>query len=125
MTYNQESPLTLPDDTVISAGMLKPLWNYVEKELNSKFVDVTVQDIKATDMIQTESTSNFTGANIFGGNSIADRSGAVQHIIVDTMPVQHMLVPCVHGHIHMLLIEYGIIFLRKNRHCRQQSDKHQ
>ena len=52
MTYNQESPLTLPDGTVVSAGMLKPMWSYVEKELNSKFTDVTVQDIKATDMIQ-------------------------------------------------------------------------
>jgi len=73
MTYNQESPLTLPDGTVVSAGMLKPMWSYVEKELNSKFTDVTVQDIKATDMIQTESTSNFAGANIFGGESIAER----------------------------------------------------
>ena len=65
MTYNQESPLTLPDGTVVSAGMLKPMWSYVEKEMNSKFTDVTVQDIKATDMIQTESTSNFAGANNF------------------------------------------------------------
>ena len=73
MTYNQESPLTLPDGTVVSAGMLKPMWSYVEKEMNSKFTDVTVQDIKATDMIQTESTSNFAGANIFGGESIAER----------------------------------------------------
>ena len=73
MTYNQESPLTLPDGTVVSAGMLKPMWSYVEKELNSKFSDVTVQDVKATDMIQTESTSNFAGANIYGGESIAER----------------------------------------------------
>ena len=73
MTYNQESPLTLPDGKVVTAGMLKPMWSYVESELNSKFFDVTVQDIKASDMIQTESTSNFTGANIFGGNSIAER----------------------------------------------------
>ena len=73
MTYNQESPLTLPDGKVVTAGMLKPMWSYVESELNSKFFDVTVQDIKASDMIQTESTSNFAGANIFGGNSIAER----------------------------------------------------
>lgn len=73
MTYNQESPLTLPDESVVSAGMLKPMWTYVGNELNVKFEDVTVQDIKATDMIQTESTSNFAGANIFGGNSIAER----------------------------------------------------
>lgn len=73
MTYNQESPLTLPDGTVISAGMLKPMWSHVEQAVNGKFIDVTVQDIKATDMIQTESTSNFSGANIYGGNSIAER----------------------------------------------------
>lgn len=73
MTYNQESPLTLPDGTVVSAGMLKPMWSYVEKQLNSKFFDVTVQDMKSTDMIQTESTSNFAGANIYGGESIAER----------------------------------------------------
>jgi hypothetical protein len=72
MTYNQGSPLTLPDNSVVSAGMLKPMWSYVEKQMNSKFSDVTVQDIKATDMIQTESTSNFTGANIYGGETIAD-----------------------------------------------------
>lgn len=73
ITYNQESPLTLPDGTVVSAGMLKPMWSYVEKELNSKLTDVTVQDIKSADMIQTESTSNFAGANIFGGESVAER----------------------------------------------------
>lgn len=73
MTYNQESPLTLPDGTVVSAGMLKPMWSYAEKALNSKFIDVTVQDIKSSDMIQTESTSNFTGANIYGGESVAER----------------------------------------------------
>ncbi|MFT4106793.1 MAG: hypothetical protein QM657_13630 [Lacrimispora sp.] len=73
MTYNQESPLTLPDGTVVTAGMLKPMWTYVEKELNSKFSDVTIQDVKSKDMIQTESTSNFSGANIYGGESIAER----------------------------------------------------
>lgn len=73
ISYNQESPLTLPDGTVVTAGMLKPMWTYIEGEVNSKFSDVTVQDIKAQDMIETESTSNFSGANIFGGNSIAER----------------------------------------------------
>ncbi len=73
MTYNQESPLTLPDGTVVTAGMLKPMWSYVENALNCDFTDVTVQDIKSADMIQTESTSNFSGANIYGGESIAER----------------------------------------------------
>ncbi len=73
LTYNQESPLTLSDGSVVSAGMLKPMWTYVGNKLNVKFEDVTIQDIKAMDMIQTESTSNFSGADIFGGNSITER----------------------------------------------------
>lgn len=71
MTYNQSSPLTLSDGSVVTAGMLKPLWSNLEAKMNSKFVDVAIQDARATDMIRTESTSNFSGANIFGGNSIA------------------------------------------------------
>lgn len=73
LTYNQESPLTLPDGKVVTAGMLKPMWSYVEDVMNVKISDVTVQDMKASDMIQTESTSNFTGANIYGGSGIAER----------------------------------------------------
>lgn len=73
ISYNQESPLTLSDGSVVTAGMLKPVWSELEKELNAKFTDVTIQDVKASDMIQTESTSNFAGANIYGGNSIAER----------------------------------------------------
>ena len=73
LTYNQESPLTLPDGKVVTAGMLKPMWSYVEDTMNVKISDVTVQDMKTSDMIQTESTSNFTGANIYGGSGIAER----------------------------------------------------
>jgi len=71
MTYNQNTPLTLSDGSVVSAGMLKPMWLFVEKQMNSKFTDVTIQDSKSIDMIQTESTSNFAGANIYGGNSVS------------------------------------------------------
>jgi len=71
MTYNQNTPLTLSDGSVVTAGMLKPMWSFVEKQTNSKFTDVTVQDATASDMIKTESTSNFSGANIYGGNSIS------------------------------------------------------
>jgi hypothetical protein len=71
MTYNQSSPLTLSDGSVVTAGMLKPLWTSLEKKVNAKFADVAIQDAKANDMIKTESTSNFAGANIYGGNSIA------------------------------------------------------
>jgi len=71
MTYNQSSPLTLSNGDVITAGMLKPVWSSVAEKTNSVFKDVSIQDAKASDMIKTESTSNFSGANIFGGNSIA------------------------------------------------------
>ena len=46
LTYNQESPLTMPDGTVVTAGMLKPMWSYVEDAMNVKISDVTVQDMK-------------------------------------------------------------------------------
>lgn len=72
MTYNQESPITLPDGTVISAGMLKPMWSYLAEQLNVDLQDITVQDQKATEMIDTASTTAFADAQIFGGNSIAD-----------------------------------------------------
>lgn len=73
MSYNQESPLTLPDGTVVTAGMLKPVWNYVGNALNIKFNDVTTQDQKAGEMIDTASTTAFAGANVFGGEGVAEK----------------------------------------------------
>ena len=61
ITYNQESPLTLPDGTVYTAGMLKPMWDYVETALNCELTDITTQDQKATEMIDIASTTNFSG----------------------------------------------------------------
>lgn len=72
ITYNQESPLTLPDGSVVVAGMLKPVWSQLQTALNCDISDVTLQDQKASEMIDTASTTNFSGANIFGGNSIAE-----------------------------------------------------
>lgn len=71
MTYNQPNPMTLSDGDVVTAGMLKPMWSYVARMTGTKLVDVAIQDAKATEMIQTESTTGFAGANIFGGNSVA------------------------------------------------------
>lgn len=73
ITYNQGTPLNLPDGSVVTAGMLKPMWAHLEKVLNCSIIDVTVQDIKFADMIQTESTTNFTGASIFGGENAAEK----------------------------------------------------
>lgn len=72
ITYNQETPLTLPDGTVVTAGMLKPVWSHIASTLNIDLQDVTVQDQKATDMIQTASTNAFADAQIFGGSGISN-----------------------------------------------------
>lgn len=73
ITYNQESPLTMPDGTVITSGMLKPVWAYVGEKMNANITDVTTQDQKATEMIDTASTTAFADANIFGGEGIAEK----------------------------------------------------
>lgn len=44
MTYNQSTPLELPNGTTVSAGQLKPMWQKLEEDLNAKFTDVAVQD---------------------------------------------------------------------------------
>lgn len=70
ITYNQESPITLPDGTQVTAGMLKPVWTYVAEQLNIDITDVTIQDQKGSEMIQTASTNAFADANLYGGESI-------------------------------------------------------
>lgn len=71
MTFNQSTPLTLSNGDVITAGMLKPMWQRMEEIFNSTFTDVTIQDAKSQDMFKTESTNGFKGANIYGGNNLA------------------------------------------------------
>ncbi len=73
ITYNQSSPMTLSDGSVVSAGMTKPVWSYAGSQNGINIIDVTVQDAEATEMMDTASTTNFAEANIFGGNSIADK----------------------------------------------------
>ncbi|GHV92650.1 hypothetical protein AGMMS50268_31530 [Spirochaetia bacterium] len=70
LKYTQASPLTMPDGTTIKTGDLKPFWQWVEKELNIEFDDVTSQST-ASAIIQTESATGFKDANIYGGNSVA------------------------------------------------------
>lgn len=72
MTYNKADPLTLMDGTVITAGNLKPMWQYIGEKLNINFQDVTVQDQKATDLIQVGAAAQFKDATIYGGNSIME-----------------------------------------------------
>lgn len=72
MTYNQSTPLTLPNGNVVSAGALKPFWQNVASVTNSKIVDVTVQDQKAKDMLTTAAATGFSEAAVYGGNSIGE-----------------------------------------------------
>ncbi|GAB6107256.1 hypothetical protein [Fusibacter bizertensis] len=72
MTYQQSNPLTLPDGTVITQGELKPTWQYIQKQLGFDIIDVTVQDQKASEMIDIAAATSFKDATIYGGNSIAE-----------------------------------------------------
>ncbi len=71
MTYNQSTPLELPDGTTVSAGQLKPMWQKLEKDVDATFKDVTIQDQKAAEMMKTAAANGFKDAVIYGGNSIA------------------------------------------------------
>ncbi len=70
ITYNQNDPLTMPDGTIINNGDLKPVWQNYEEVLNIKFDDVTVQDQKATEMLEVAAATQFKDAVIYGGGGI-------------------------------------------------------
>lgn len=72
LTYNQATPLELPDGSVISQGALKPTWQYIQEELGIQFNDVTIQDQSATEMIDVSAATGFENATVYGGNSIAE-----------------------------------------------------
>jgi hypothetical protein len=67
MTYNQATPLVMPNGSVISQGDLKPMWQYVSSQIGVALKDVTVQDQKAEEMIEISAATNFTSATIYGG----------------------------------------------------------
>jgi hypothetical protein len=72
-TYNHSDPLEFPDGTTVTAGELKPMWQYIEQQLDIDLEDVTTQDQKSSDMIQLAAATGFKNANIYGGNSIAEK----------------------------------------------------
>ena len=72
VTYQKSNPLTLPDNTVITQGSLKPFWSYLGQQTNTTFKDITIQSQKASEMITTSAATGFTDADIYGGNSIAE-----------------------------------------------------
>lgn len=72
LTYQQATPLELPDGTVIAQGDLKGTWQYIEQQLGIQLNDVTIQDQAASEMIDVAAATSFDNAVIFGGNSIAE-----------------------------------------------------
>ena len=72
ITYQQATPLTMPDGTVISQGTLKPTWQYIQSQMGFKLEDVTVQDQTAKEMIDIAASTNFNNANIYGGTNTAE-----------------------------------------------------
>ena len=72
ITYQQATPLEMPDGTVISQGMLKPTWQYFQEQIGVKLNDVTIQDQSASEMIDVAAATGFDNAVVYGGNSIAE-----------------------------------------------------
>jgi hypothetical protein len=72
LTYQQSTPLTMPDGRVITQGQLKPVWQYISQEIGIKIDDVTVQDQPAREMMDVSAATNFRNATIYGGNSTAE-----------------------------------------------------
>lgn len=100
MTYQNATPLVLPDGSVVTQGDLKPTWQHVQDSLGFQLADVAVQDQRATEMVDIAAATNFEQATVFGGNSIAGdlmNYGALGYFInlrdhMDQMPdVQNYL----------------------------------
>jgi len=72
ITYQQATPLQMPDGTVISQGALKPAWQYIQEQIGIELKDVAIQDQKADEMMDVAAATGFEGAVIFGGDSIAE-----------------------------------------------------
>jgi len=72
LTYQQATPLVLPDGTVISQGQLKPTWQYIQEELGVQINDVTIQDQESPEMIDVSAATGFENATVFGGSGIAE-----------------------------------------------------
>lgn len=72
ITYQQATPLTMPDGKVISQGALKPAWQYIESKMGFKLEDVTVQDQTAKEMIDIAAATNFKNAVVYGGTNTAE-----------------------------------------------------
>jgi hypothetical protein len=84
-TYLQANPLEMPDGTIIDSGDLKPMWQYVESELNIVIDDVATPGQRPADMFDLAAANQFQGADIFGGPNLGQRlmSAGVDGYFVD------------------------------------------
>ena len=64
LTYQQATPLELPDGTIISQGMLKPTWQYIQEQIGIQIKDVAIQDQSSGEMMDVSAATSFDGANI-------------------------------------------------------------
>ena len=72
LTYQQATPLELPDGTAITQGTMKPTWQYISEQMGFAINDVTIQDQSSGEMIDVSAATGFDGADIFGGSGIGD-----------------------------------------------------
>ena len=72
ITYQQATPLELPDGTVVTQGVLKPTWQYIQGQLGIQLNDVAIQDQSSSEMIDVSAATGFDGAVVFGGSGIAE-----------------------------------------------------
>ena len=72
ITYQQATPIELPDGTVISQGTQKPTWQYISDQMGFAINDMTIQDQAAGEMIDVNAATGFEGADVFGGQGIGD-----------------------------------------------------
>lgn len=68
ITYNQSTPIEMPDGSTVTQGDLKPVWQYMSDELGVKFNDVALQDSTGEEYIELQATTGFTEANIYSGS---------------------------------------------------------
>lgn len=68
LTYNNATPITMPDGSVVNQGDLKPIWQYISDQVGVQVNDVALQDAAASEYIELQATNGFTEADIYSGN---------------------------------------------------------
>lgn len=72
LTYNQSTPITLPNGKTVSQGDLKPVWQYIGEEIGVQFTDKALQDATAAEYIDLQATTGFTESDVYSGSMASD-----------------------------------------------------